>query len=160
MREKLDIYKLVTLRCRLESWRKLRNISNMNTINIYPRRNCRHFAKNGKGEETGHRSQCFLSLSGSADLVWKEWLYASDNCPCSPCVVQACHFCTFRFCGKILCLYFQCVRVFIIIVALSCQVQFHARGHPYLIDLTAMTQINMNTLMQRDPWTLQMAVFA
>jgi len=30
------------------------------------------------------------------------------------------------------------------------EVQFRARGHPYLIDLTAMTQINMNTLMQRD----------
>ena len=30
-----------------------------------------------------------------------------------------------------------------------CQVEFHARGHPYLIDLNAMAQINLNTGMQR-----------
>ena len=30
------------------------------------------------------------------------------------------------------------------------EVHFHARGHPYLIDISAMSQINMNTLMQRD----------
>ena len=30
------------------------------------------------------------------------------------------------------------------------EVHFHARGHPYLIDIAAMSQINMNTLMQRD----------
>ena len=150
------------VQCRLERCRKPRDITN---INIHPRRNCKnHFANNGKGQETRHRSQCFLSLSGSADLVWKEWLYASDNCPCSPCIVQACHFCTFRFFGKILCLYFQCIHTVTIFVAVSCywvEVQFRTRGHPYLIDLTSMTLINMNTLKQREPWTLQMAaVFA
>lgn len=32
------------------------------------------------------------------------------------------------------------------------QVEFHARGHPYLIDLVGMAQINLNTGMQRDAW--------
>ncbi|CAK8985620.1 unnamed protein product [Durusdinium trenchii] len=30
------------------------------------------------------------------------------------------------------------------------EVHFQARGHPYIIDLNSMTQINLNTLMQRD----------
>lgn len=30
------------------------------------------------------------------------------------------------------------------------EVEFHARGHPYLIDLVGMAQINLNTGMQRD----------